>query len=103
MSEPEDLRACARCGRTVSKAEQDDAGWCAACRDELVTRASRWAYAAAAAAVVLVATLVFALVDPTRFLIFWLLLLGIVVFLAFKVARRVAFEMLRTRGGGPGA
>lgn len=97
MSASDDLLSCARCGRDAPQEELDDAGWCRSCRAALVRQASRWAYAAAAATALLAAVLIWLVVGSARFLIFWLLLVGIVAFLAFKVARRVAFELLRTR------
>lgn len=90
---------CRICGREFGEHEKPDAnGWCARCRALLVTRSTRLAWVPA----ILVAVLFYALVAwagllGSRFLVVWLALgLGL-AWVAFKIARRVAFDVIRTR------
>jgi hypothetical protein len=93
---------CRNCGRLRTGEKPDNAGWCAACRAEVVRRATLPAWAA---------TLLFAGLEAvvlwwsgaflSRFLVMWLALAALAAFAAFKVARRVAFEIIRSRGVPP--
>jgi fatty acid desaturase len=90
---------CRRCGRAFGEGESPDPnGWCARCRAELVGRSTRWAWLPA----LVFAALFFLLVAwggllGSRFLVVWLALGVALAWVAFKVARRVLFDVLRVR------
>jgi hypothetical protein len=99
VSVSDDAFVCRSCGRRRTGEHADAAGWCHACRAVVVRRARRAAavfagFMAAAAAALLAVT--GALASP--FIAGWVGLAGVVVYLAFKVARRVAFDVVRARG-----
>ncbi len=90
--------ACGNCGRTGPAAKLDAEGWCAACREQVVRRATWWARGAAVAAALLAGWWVAAVLTPQRLLIGWLVLVGVVYFFVYSLVRRVAFELIRSRG-----
>jgi hypothetical protein len=77
----------------------DTHGWCKACRTAVVRRSTLMAVFPALVVVALYLWLLnsFGLWDST-FLIVWIALGAALTWLAFKVARRVLFEVIRNRG-----
>jgi hypothetical protein len=92
-------RACSNCGRPLGGDEHGPKPLCAACKRAILRRATPWAHVLAAL-VGLGAVFGIATVFPQyiRFLVGWLTIGGIVYFVTFKVVRRAAFEVIRTRG-----
>jgi hypothetical protein len=91
--------ACVRCGRHISEGGGDPAGLCGDCRAGVVRRATPAAFGAAllfAVAYLAIATWAGALAS-TNFVIFWLAMGALLTFGAFKVARRIAFDVFRAR------
>lgn len=89
---------CGRCDRTASGEKPDARGWCSACKAAVVKQASVWAWAGGVAVALLYfAGIAWSGVATPRFLIAWLALGLALGFLGFKVARRVAFEVIRAR------
>jgi F0F1-type ATP synthase assembly protein I len=90
---------CRRCGEPLPDGVEPDAhGWCAACFRAVVRR-STWA---AVPAGLLVAAAYFWLLDrfglfQSRFVTVFLALGVVLGWLAFKVVRRVAFEVVQAR------
>jgi hypothetical protein len=94
---------CRKCGKHFTGEKPDDAGWCQACRAELIRRSTRQAYVPA----VVVAGLYLALLWwsgllETPLAAVWLVLGAVFAFVAYKVARRVSFDLLRGRVTGNG-
>lgn len=92
---------CARCGRNVKGEKPDDARWCTSCRQQLIARAARLAWIPA----VVVAALYLWLIAwsgllESPMMAFWLVLGAVLGFVAFKVGRRVFFDVLRGRATG---
>jgi hypothetical protein len=93
---------CPNCGRTRVGETPDPAGWCAACRGEVVRRATRMARVAAVLAAALAALVLgWTGAFSSLFMVGWLALAALVVYGVFKVARRVAFDVVRSRGVTP--
>lgn len=101
MTAAEETVVCANCGREHPATEMDPAGWCAGCRREVVRRATIAAHGMAALAALLTLAWVVMLVQPERFVVVWMLLVGLVYFVLYKLVRRVAFEVIRGRGVTP--
>lgn len=102
MTETAEVATCGNCGREVPAASLDPEGWCAECRREVVRRATVIAHALGGIAAVLTGLWVVMVVEPgPTFVILWLLLVGLVYFVLYKIARRVAFEVIRSRGVRP--
>ena len=102
MSTAEPAFTCRNCGRTRTGEKPDNAGWCAACRAETVRRATVPAWLATVVFLAaLVAVMWWAGAWTSRFVVMWLALAALAAFGAFKVARRVAFEVVRARGVTP--
>lgn len=100
----EGLAACRKCGGAFGEAGPDHNGWCAACRAAVVRRASLLAVLPT----LLVAGLYFWLLASfgmfeSRFVMLWLALGVALAWVAFKVARRVLFDVVRSRGVRAGA
>jgi hypothetical protein len=93
---------CRNCGHHVTGEDADRHGWCQACRAVLVRR-SAW-LAVIPSLIVLAAYLWvlnrFGLFQST-FLIVFIALGAALTWVAFKVARRVLFDVIRTRGVKP--
>ncbi|MDB4951622.1 MAG: hypothetical protein JWM27_4271 [Gemmatimonadetes bacterium] len=99
MSSVEPGFDCRSCGRRRTGEKPDAGGWCTACRAEVVRRATTPARLATGAFAALeVALLVWAGAFSSRFLVMWVAVAALLGFAAFKVARRVAFEVVRSRG-----
>lgn len=92
---------CSQCGRRVEGEKPDDARWCAACRRSLISRAQRlaWIPAVVVAALYLWLIAWFGLIESPM-MAFWLVLGAVLGFVAFKVGRRVFFDLLRGRATG---
>ena len=91
---------CRNCGKAFPEGETPDYhGWCAACRQALVDRATRWAWIPTiAVAVPYLALLAWTGLFESDLLVLWLALGALLAFAAFKVGRRVAFDVVRSRG-----
>jgi len=96
--------SCANCGHRVTGEAADHDGWCKACRGALVKRASTWAVFPALVVVGLYLWLLgsFDMFD-SMFVIVWIALGVALGWVAFKVARRVLFDVIRSRGVKPAA
>lgn len=96
--------SCPNCRRPVEVGAGDSAGWCTECRRRLVRRATLTGHVAG---VVLVAAMLWWLVTVIqpgeRFVLIWMLLAAALYFALFRVVRRMAFEIIRTRGVRPAA
>ena len=89
---------CRQCGDIVKGEMSDRRGWCKACRRKVVRRAGWLAVPAA----LLVAVSYFYLIDyfdlfKSNFLIIWIALGMALAYVAFKIARRVLFDVVRAR------
>lgn len=94
---------CRKCGRTVQGQKADDAGWCEACRKELIRQSTRQAYLpAAVVAAAFLWLLAWSGLLESPLMAFWVALGGVLTFVAYKVARRVLFDLLRGRATGDG-
>ena len=92
---------CTSCGHHVHGERPDDAGWCKACRRGLITRATRLAWVPVAVVAVLYLWLmVWSGLLESPWMAFWLALGVGLAFVAYKVARRVFFDLLRGRVTG---
>jgi amino acid transporter len=91
---------CRNCGRAATRLDRQR--WCDRCRREVVRRASRAARIVAIVAALLLMAWILLFVGPTpRFLMGWLVLIAAVYFFVYKLAQRVAFEVVRGRGVPP--
>jgi len=102
MSDAPESFDCRNCGHHVAGEPADHHGWCKACRTVVVKRSAAWAVLPA---VVVVAAYIwlltyFGLLDSI-FIIVWIALGVALGWVAFKVARRVFFEVIRNRGVKP--
>ena len=94
---------CSRCGRTVRGQKPDDAGWCEGCRAELIRRSTRMAYVpAVVVALLYLWLLAWSGLLESPLMAFWVALGGLLAFVAYKVGRRVFFDVLRGRATGDG-
>ncbi|HEX6037537.1 MAG TPA: hypothetical protein VFZ20_05850, partial [Longimicrobium sp.] len=92
---------CRKCGRSVQGEKPDDARWCEACRRALIHSATRRSWLPAAVVAVLYLWLLWwsgLLESPLS--VVWLVLGALFTFVAYKVARRVWFDVLRGRSTG---
>ena len=93
---------CRNCGHRVTNETADNQGWCKACRGVVVKRSSAWAVIPA---VVVVAAYLWMLgyfgLFNSVFMIVWIALGAALGWVAFKVARRVLFDVIRNRGVKP--
>ncbi|HEU4454130.1 MAG TPA: hypothetical protein VFR81_13765 [Longimicrobium sp.] len=98
MSDAGETFDCRMCGKGV-EGKPDHLGLCAECRAEVVRRSTTWAVVPA----LVVAALYFWMLTATgmfesRFLMVWVALGAALAWVAFKVARRVLFDVVRSRG-----
>jgi hypothetical protein len=92
---------CARCGRNVKGEKPDDAKWCGSCRQALIARSARLAWIPAAVVAALYLWLIaWSGLLESPMMAFWLVLGAVLAFVAFKVGRRVFFDVLRGRATG---
>jgi polyferredoxin len=93
--------ACVRCGRTVRAGDADAEGWCQVCRRGLIRRATRWSVPPPLVVGLLYGWMLYwmgLLASPA--LVFFLALGGVLMFVTYKVSRRVFFDLLRGRATG---
>jgi hypothetical protein len=102
MSDAGESFTCRNCGRAVAGETPDRNGWCRACRRVVVRRSAALAILPALVVLVLYGWLLaaFGLFGST-FLMVWIALGVGLAYIAFKVARRVFFEIIRARGVKP--
>ena len=99
MSTEAEAFTCRQCGDAGIAGETPDRrGWCKACRRKVVRRAG----GAAVLPAVLVMAGYFYLIDyydlfKSNFLIIWITLGAALGYVAFKIARRVLFDVFRAR------
>src|ERR1051325_7241735 len=98
MSTQAESFSCRQCGDEFKGETADRRGWCKACRRSVVRRAGGLAVIPA----VLVAAGYFYLIDyfdlfKSNFLIIWIALGVALGYVAFKIARRVLFDVIRAR------
>jgi len=99
MSDAVEGFTCRQCGDEVKgEAGDDRRGWCKRCRQGVVRRSGGWAVIPA----VLVAAAYFWLIDHfdlfrSNFVIIWIALGVALGYVAFKIARRVLFDVIRAR------
>jgi predicted RND superfamily exporter protein len=89
---------CRRCGDDVKGETADRRGWCKTCRRMVVRRAGLLAVIPA----ILLAAGYFWLIDhfdmfKSNFLMIWIALGVGLAYVAFKIARRVFFDVIRAR------
>ena len=90
---------CRNCGRTVAGEKPDANGLCQACRAEVVRRSTALAVLPAlVVAALYVWLLSFFDMWESRFVVLWIVLGFALAYFAFKVARRVLFDVVRSRG-----
>lgn len=90
---------CQRCGSTSYAGRLDSRRWCAECRACVLPLAQRWAWLGVAlAAAAWIGGTVAIGVGVQRWIVLWSALGGLFCFAAFKIVRRVAFEVLQARG-----
>lgn len=99
MTSPSPHPSCRECGREVDDGKLDPEGWCAECRRKVVRRATPVAVVVATvmAVLYLVGLGWVGALSSTNFLIFWLALGALLALGTYKVARRVAFDVIRAR------
>jgi hypothetical protein len=90
---------CRVCGQPFGEDEKPDAaGWCSTCRARLVSRSTRVAWTPALLFGVLYGyLLVWGGLLESRFMVVWIALGVALSWVVFKVARRVAFDVIRGR------
>ncbi|HLM69027.1 MAG TPA: hypothetical protein VK358_15920 [Longimicrobium sp.] len=90
---------CRVCGRRFGENDKPDAaGWCSQCRGRLVSRSTRVAWAPALVFGLLYGyLLVWGGLLESRFMVVWIALGVALAWVVFKVARRVAFDVIRGR------
>ncbi|HET7461463.1 MAG TPA: hypothetical protein VFJ82_09440 [Longimicrobium sp.] len=93
---------CRNCGHQVTGEAADHHGWCKGCRGVVVKRSSVLAVIPALLVVALYLWVLgyFGLFD-SAFIIVWIALGVGLTWIAFKVARRVLFDVIRSRGVKP--
>jgi len=104
MSEAAEGFTCRQCGSRVKGESADRRGWCDACRAVVVRRSGAWAVVPAA----LLAAGYFWLLDRfdlyrSNFLIIFIALGVGIAWMAFKISRRVLFDVIRSRARRPAA
>jgi hypothetical protein len=92
---------CARCNRGFGADEPTMDGWCASCRQGLIRGATWRAWIPAVVVAVLYGwLLVWSGLIESPALVFFLALGAVLAFAAYKVGRRVFFDVLRGRATG---
>jgi hypothetical protein len=73
--------------------------WCPSCRALVLPRAVRWARGLALLGTLVLIVWIGLTIGPTtRFLVAWMAIVVATYFVLFRIARRVAFEVIRARG-----
>lgn len=94
--------SCRNCDREYQVSQLDRRFWCTRCRREVIRRARRIARIfAALAAAVLAAYVVSVVGTSSRFMMIYFVMIAAAYFFVFKLAQRVAFEVIRGRGVPP--
>lgn len=98
MSDAAEGFTCRQCGKSVKGESADRRGWCDACRAAMVRRSGAWAVVPA----LLLGAGYFWLLDHfdlyrSNFLIIFIALGVAIAWVAFKIARRVLFDVFRGR------
>jgi membrane-associated phospholipid phosphatase len=104
MTESGEAVNCRRCGAAVGVEGADALGWCSRCRGEVVKRSTTWSVLPALLVGLLYAWLLsyFGMLHSS-FVIVWLALGVGLAWVSFKIARRVWFEVFRSRAARPRA
>ncbi|HEX8274641.1 MAG TPA: hypothetical protein VF615_18535 [Longimicrobiaceae bacterium] len=99
MTSHDALAACRRCGRAPDEGKLDAEQWCAECRAGVVRRATPLAFGIAVLfAVAYLGVLAWTgALQSINFLVFWLALGALLAFGTYKIVRRVAFDVIRSR------
>jgi len=98
MSDAGETFDCRMCGH-VEKGDPGYHGICAGCRGEVVRRSTRWGTVPAVVAGALYFWMLAATgMFESRFLMVWVALGAAIVWVVFKIARRVLFDVVRARG-----
>jgi hypothetical protein len=92
---------CTNCGRLREPEQLDRQRWCKSCRQNVIQRAARWSRGIALVFTLGVGIWIAAAIRPTRFLIVWMAILAATYMVVYKIAQRVAFELIRTRSVPP--
>lgn len=94
---------CRNCERLYPDEELDRLLWCPSCRQVVIRRANLWARGAGLLAGLATAAWVVLGIGPSaRFpFVLWLVLIVAVYYFTMKIIRRVAFEVIRSRGVPP--
>lgn len=99
MSAEAPLERCRNCGLEVPAEDLDPFGWCRECRRVVVRRSTAIAHVASVLVAGGVGYLVGSMIASSyRLFAVWLILVAAVYFIIFKLVRRVAFEVIRSRG-----
>lgn len=102
ISPAEEPKTCANCGRTYPAKEMDVGGWCVRCRAQLVRRSGLLARLIAFVFTLGLAALIYSrAAGNSTFLVAYVVLVVATYFLVVRIAQRVAFEILRSRGVPP--
>lgn len=102
MTESGAIGRCGNCRREREAGDLDALGWCSDCRHEVVRRATLVAHLLGGLGAVVVGLWVVTVIQPgARFMLVWVVLVGLTYFVLYKLARRVAFEVIRSRGVPP--
>jgi len=94
---PAETAVCDRCGREYEPVSGDLAGLCPECRASIIRKAGLWGRLSAFAITALIALAILLLIRPERFLFLWMALLVGIYYVAFKIARRTGFDLIRER------
>ena len=93
---------CRQCRRTSPGSPLDHRGWCGACRTRVAARAQWGGWCGAAAAALLYVGGTVALRLPVeRWIVAWTAVGALLCFVFFKLARRIAFEVIQARTAPP--
>lgn len=102
MKRREGQTECRNCGKPIAKADGKRSRLCRLCRDEVIRRATLWSRIAGVIVAAMLAFYIFGVVQPgERFLIGWVALLVLAYFGVSKLTRRIAYDLIRSRGVPP--
>ncbi|HEV2130098.1 MAG TPA: hypothetical protein VGR27_03320 [Longimicrobiaceae bacterium] len=103
MSPSERTIPCRNCERLFPDEELDRLRWCPSCRQVVIRRANLWARGVGLlAGLAAAAWVTFGIGPSPRFpLVLWLVLIVAVYYFTMKIIRRIAFEVIRSRGVPP--
>lgn len=93
---------CRNCGKPIEKEDSERSRLCRSCRGEVIRRATLWSRIAGVIVATVLAFYVFGVVQPgERFLIGWVALVVLSYFGVAKLTRRIAYDLIRSRGVPP--